>query len=113
MKRLLYITAVMLMGIFAIGLGACQKMERPEMNIIPDAEDDGTIRILTIGNSFSEDAVENYLYELAEAKSIPVIIGNLYIGGASLELHAENINGNKDAYRSEEHTSELQSLMRI
>ncbi|MGV3763481.1 DUF4886 domain-containing protein [Parapedobacter sp.] len=96
MKRFLYATAMMLIGIIA--MGACQKMERPEMNIIPDPEDDGTIRILAIGNSFSEDAVENYLYELASAEDIPVIIGNLYIGGASLELHAENVNENNKAY---------------
>src|SRR5690606_39514314 len=35
--------------------------------------------ILTIGNSFSADAVENYLYDLAKAANIPVIIGNLAI----------------------------------
>ncbi len=28
-----------------------------------------TVRILAIGNSFSQDAVEQYLHELAEAKA--------------------------------------------
>src|SRR5690606_14538220 len=36
-------------------------------------------RILAIGNSFSEDAIESYLYELADAADIQVIIGNLFI----------------------------------
>ena len=41
---------------------------------------DGVIRILAIGNSFSQDAVEQYLYELFDAAGIKVIIGNMYIG---------------------------------
>jgi hypothetical protein len=49
-----------------------------------------TIRILAIGNSFSEDAVENYLYNLAAAENIELIIGNAFIGGCSLERHWNN-----------------------
>lgn len=59
---------------------------------------DRIIKILAIGNSFSEDAIENYLYDLAKAAGYKVIIGNLYIGGSSLELHWENASGSKDAY---------------
>ncbi|MGK9126731.1 DUF4886 domain-containing protein [Olivibacter sp. SA151] len=58
-----------------------------------------TLRMLAIGNSFSEDAVEQYLYELADAAGKKIVIGNLYIGGAPLSLHWENIQGNKEAYR--------------
>lgn len=95
MKRML---GIMLMG-FLVFAGACQKMERPVMNSIPDEEEnDGAIRILAIGNSFSEDALEDYLYDLAETEGVPVIIGNLYIGGASLEEHVKNINENNKAY---------------
>lgn len=57
-----------------------------------------TIRILAIGNSFSEDAVEQYLWELADAEGIDLIVGNMYIGGCSLEMHVENATGNKTAY---------------
>ena len=42
------------------------------------------LRILAIGNSFSQDAVEQYLYELLKAEGIEAIIGNMYIGGCSL-----------------------------
>ena len=45
------------------------------------------IKLLTIGNSFSQDAVEQYLYELADANGDTIIIGNMYIGGCSLERH--------------------------
>ncbi len=58
-----------------------------------------TLRILAIGNSFSQDAVEQYLYELFAADGQEVIIGNLYIGGCSLERHWGNVqNGTKDYY---------------
>ena len=58
-----------------------------------------TIKILAIGNSFSQDALETYLYELAKAENIQVIIGNLYIGGASLDLHWNNAKENKATYQ--------------
>lgn len=60
-----------------------------------------TLRILAIGNSFSVDAVEAHLYGLFESEGIDVIIGNLYIGGCSLERHYNNtVSGAKDySYR--------------
>ena len=59
---------------------------------------DGVIRILAIGNSFSQDAVEQYLYELFDAAGIKVIIGNMYIGGCSLERHYNNSVSGKEVY---------------
>lgn len=59
---------------------------------------DRIIKILAIGNSFSEDAIEHYLYGLAKAGGYKVIIGNLYIGGAPLDLHVKNIQGDKEVY---------------
>ena len=49
-----------------------------------------TVRILAIGNSFSQDAVEQYFFELAQEAGIPVIVGNAYIGGCSIERHVLN-----------------------
>ena len=46
-----------------------------------------TIRVLCIGNSFSWDAVEQELAPLCEAGHQPIIIGNLYYGGCSLQQH--------------------------
>lgn len=63
-----------------------------------DPLDDGVLRVLAIGNSFSEDAIENNLYELAKAANKKIVIGNLVIGGAPLSLHAENVGSNKNAY---------------
>ena len=56
------------------------------------------VRILAIGNSFSEDSVEQYLWELFDAAGIPVVIGNMYIGGCTLERHFQNSLLNKADY---------------
>lgn len=58
-----------------------------------------TIRILAIGNSFSEDAIEQNLHEIAEADGITAIVGNLYIPGCSLERHMECVNTDAPDYR--------------
>lgn len=57
-----------------------------------------TIKVLAIGNSFSQDALESYLSEFAQAADIPLVIGNLLIGGASLALHWDNASHDKAAY---------------
>ena len=59
---------------------------------------DKIIKVLAIGNSFSEDGIENYLYDLAKADEKKIIIGNMYIGGASVELHVKNSREDKAAY---------------
>lgn len=46
---------------------------------VSGADDDGVVKVLAIGDSFSEDAIENYLYDLASAENISMVIGNLYI----------------------------------
>ncbi|MFA5650536.1 MAG: DUF4886 domain-containing protein [Proteiniphilum sp.] len=56
------------------------------------------IKVLAIGNSFSDDAIEHYLYQLAATNGDTLIIGNLVIGGASLELHDNNATQNNPTY---------------
>lgn len=57
------------------------------------------IKVLAIGNSFSEDAVEQYLYELAAAQGDSLVIGNAYIGGCSIDRHWGNAQSGKPEYR--------------
>ena len=57
-----------------------------------------TLRILAVGNSFSEDAVENHLHQLARAAGKVYIVGNLFIPGCSLERHWHNMKQNMPAY---------------
>ncbi len=56
------------------------------------------IKVLVIGNSFSVDAVENYLYELTNAGGDTIVIGNMYIGGADLKTHYDNSVSNTSSY---------------
>lgn len=65
---------------------------------VVEEPDDGIVKILAIGNSFSDDAIEHYLYGLAEAAGHKVVIGNLYIGGAQLSLHWQNASADAAAY---------------
>ena len=57
-----------------------------------------TIRILCIGNSFSWDAVEQELAPLCQEGKQPIIIGNLYYGGCSLEQHYTFLHKDTAAY---------------
>ena len=56
------------------------------------------IKVLAVGNSFSQDAVEQYLYELAAAQGDSLVIGNAYIGGCSIDTHYDNLLNEKPAY---------------
>lgn len=58
----------------------------------------GTVRILAIGNSFSEDAAY-YVHPMAAEAGIDVKIVNLYIGGCSLETHWRNMESGEAAYQ--------------
>ena len=80
-----------------------------------------TIKVLAIGNSFSQDAVEQYLYELAAAQGDSLVIGNAYIGGCSIDRHYDNLQTGKTDYayrkvvggvRSEHKGSDLKSIIR-
>ena len=63
-----------------------------------DWKEDGKLKILTIGNSFSDDSME-YVYQIAEDAGVKrITLGNLYIGGCTLDTHAANAKGDKGAY---------------
>lgn len=96
---------LLILMVAMVAFTACKKDGNP--NNLPTAitEDeytgkhgDGVVKILAIGNSFSEDAIESHLYDLAKASGKKVIIGNLYIGTASLELHVQNATNNASIY---------------
>ena len=54
-----------------------------------------TIKLLAIGNSFSDDAVEHYLYDLAREGGDTLVIGNAYRGGQGFESHWRVVEQNK------------------
>ncbi len=57
-----------------------------------------TIRVLAVGNSFSDDALEDYLYDMGQAKGVTFIIGNLYQSGFSLQQHWGDVVQNRSNY---------------
>ena len=75
---------------------------QPEPEVPTDPRDipsdDGVIRILAVGNSFSADAVEQELWPLFHAVGQKVIIGELYIGGCDLQTHWERTSSGAEAY---------------
>ena len=65
---------------------------------------EGELKILAIGNSFSVDAMQ-YLWDIASDGGVRLVLGNLYIGGCSLDTHASNIANNSPAYTYYKNTS--------
>ena len=56
------------------------------------------LKILAVGNSFSVDAMQ-HLYILAKDAGVEeIMLGNLYIGGCSLNTHFENVSENLGKY---------------
>ena len=79
------------------------------------------IKVLAIGNSFSQDAVEQYLYELAASQGDTLIIGNAYIPGCPIDKHYNNLKTGKAEYeyrkvvggvRSNRKHADLRSIIR-
>lgn len=86
----------------ALKLGQCNVTlfadSRPISSCRVIVDDDGVIKILAIGNSFSEDALEQHLYNIVKAEGINIVIGNMYIPGCSIERHWQNASSDAAAY---------------
>ncbi len=68
-------------------------------------DEDGVLKILCIGNSFSVDAME-YLYGVLSDLGIENIkLGNLAIGGCSISMHYNNAKSDDAAYIYRENTT--------
>ena len=60
--------------------------------------DDGALKILAIGNSFSDDSMQ-YVYQVAAAAGVDnIVLGNLYIGGCTLATHLNNATNDSASY---------------
>ena len=58
-----------------------------------------TVKVLAIGNSFSTDALQRHLHDIAVADGQAMVIGNMYIGGCKLEKHWDCASNDRPAYR--------------
>ena len=69
-----------------------------ESTASPTSTPSKEFKVLAIGNSFSEDATK-HLYQIAQASGATnIIIGNLYIGGCSLQTHWACAQNNSASY---------------
>lgn len=86
---------LLLSVIFCIG---CAHASAQHFTNYPIPQQPDTLRILGVGNSFTDDGMM-YLPELLEAAGIKnVILGRLYIGGCSLERHCHEYAQNNASY---------------
>lgn len=70
-----------------------------------ESGDDGVLKILAIGNSFSEDAL-TYLYTIARKSGFEhVVLGNCFISGGTMEQHWNNVlSGTKCTFQKRDDT---------
>ena len=90
-----------------ISLGSCSgsnneinndKKEEEPVEEVPDWKKDDALKILIMGNSFSDDSME-YVANIAKDIGIKNIkLGNLFIGGCSLSKHYNNAIKDLKAY---------------
>ena len=65
-----------------------------------------SIKILSVGNSFSVDAMRNHLYPMLEAAGCTDIrLGILYIGGCSIDKHYECVRRDSASYQYQENVN--------
>lgn len=63
------------------------------------------MKVLAIGNSFSDDSME-YLYPVLEALGVKDIsLGNLFIGGCSVQRHVDNVASGAPDYEYRTNTN--------
>ncbi len=63
-----------------------------------------SVKILAIGNSFSDDATEHLWHIFNDAGVEEIILGNLFIGGCSLNTHYSNAQNDATAYEYRRNT---------
>ena len=71
----------------------------PETTTTKDKSQGKAIKILAVGNSFSVDAMQKHLFPILESAGYTdITLGNLYIGGCSLDTHYDNLKTGATAY---------------
>ena len=68
--------------------------------VVPTLQD--SFKLLMIGNSFSDDTIQYVYWMLQDLGVKEIVLGNLYIGGCSLDTHWTNAKGNKAEYKYRE-----------
>lgn len=64
-----------------------------------DNSGDSVVRILALGNSFSEDALDTYFHSVCRAAGKKVIVGDMIIGGCTIDRHLLDARADSADYR--------------
>ena len=125
LKRILSLLLCMALFVCAFSLVGCsnennsgdnpQNSGQPGPGSEPEKNwnEDNALKVLTIGNSFSDDTME-YVYQIATDLGVEeVFLGNLYIGGCTLATHAANARSNMPMYEYRTNDSGLWHTERI
>lgn len=76
----------------------------PTIDMSTPLSDGKTLKVLAVGNSFSDNTTE-FLYDIATAEGVAdVVIGKLYISGCTVAMHLENAQTNAPAYEYSKNT---------
>lgn len=107
MKKIRILALCLCVALLMSCLAACNSEQNPtESTTLPQNastserswQDDGVLKILTIGNSFSDDSMQ-YVHQIAQDAGVKqVTLGNLFIGGCTLDRHANNSKADAAAY---------------
>lgn len=115
MKKVLSFLVLLL---FIFTLVSCNKEEKPPVTPdVPDTPETGiskdSVKILAIGNSFSDNAM-NQLYPILKAFGVKeIVLGNLYIGGCTIATHYANIERNAASYTYRKNDSRTETAGRF
>lgn len=98
MRKVLMLMLVILMAFVVVGCSGKNDEGKGGNNVTKEPVPTGSFKVLSIGNSFSEDA-HAYLYNIAkELGKTDIIVANLYIGGCSISTHYTNAGNNGKNY---------------
>jgi len=119
MKKVISLLTCMLLSLGLMSGSACNAADSVDSSSSNEQQntekwkDDGALKVLTIGNSFSDDTME-YVYFIAKSLGIEnVYLGNLYIGGCTLATHAANARKNMPMYEYRTNDSGVWNTERV
>lgn len=112
MKRILsIIISVCMVLLLCVACGNAGETSETEGTTMPTMDpnlplsDGKTLKVLAIGNSFSNNTTQ-YLYDVAKAEGMTeIVLGRLYISGCSLATHLKNAQTDAAAYRYDKNTT--------
>lgn len=100
MKKIICLLMLLFASFSLLSCGNDSGDEIVETGISKDS-----VKVLAIGNSFSDNAM-SYLYPIMEAFGAKeIVLGNMYIGGCSVQTHYNNLMNQSKSYTYRKNTT--------